>query len=672
MKNLRTFTTFACLGLTALFSSCTEEAGSSLSPENRENVSFSYQLSASHQQTLYGTAVQRTVQRRLAENVIAKMIISDGINGTADTVDWHLTMDEELVTISSNMTQVLAPSTYSFELDIVKGDIRYVGQAENIVLQEGAQSDIEIRVHPVIGDNTLGFTINNMPTLDFSYPAEELAALVEPKIGYIIDGGTEVIVGLNASSGNSEVYVNASEGSHTIELKLYDGNKQVGKSQLQQQSVTIVPNGDILMDIIPVHCEVTVSIPIDGGAGTLSLSVPGEVVTEAGSLANLKTVVQLTSPGNGSHESELTLVENNGSYSGSVTFPSLQYDTVAIAVTFIDVTTQEVLGSSVFDKVLLNESGTTLLEAINLIRRAVISGNLLATTGVNVYDTTGTPIIGAEIFLDDELVGITGSAWGTPGYVKFHHVKGDYLLKAQSGKYLGDSIIALTPLGIRNYAITLDSLIDDYTKLLLHFDNNEDSLKDASIYKHPVFLSAGTINATDLGNRNGSIYLSNAYVSIPDSPELDLDTVDFTIDGWVNIQAQNQNQFIINKGQCGSGVEQSYHISVNYWETVNKGKPGVITADAAGGVIEGNRRIDDGNWHHFALVRNNTQLLLFIDGEIDGQATLTPGARVKKIGSNLEIGGHANGGPCSWELTGYLDEIRVSKGIAHWTSNFIL
>lgn len=409
-------------------------------------VGFNYTLSGVYSQS---------TSSRAGDNVISKLIITDLINSNIDTVDWFITLDKSIITISSNMTYTLKPGSYRFELEIVDGDQRYIGTAEKII-NDTDQLNIPLNVAPVIGDIDLNVEITNLPKLTFQYPVDELATLTAPKVGYKIDNGTETIIALNKASGASDVYLNIPEGDHEISLKLYDGDKQVGKSKNEQETVTIVANSDIRMDLIPLHGEVMFILPVNGAAGVFNISIPAEVVTEAGSLSNLKTTFQLSTPRNGSHESDIVLTLDNGRYIGSVTFDPLSYDSGSASITFIDISKNELLATALFPELIISESGTTLSASIELIRRAIISGNIQAVIGVNVFDENHDPVLGAKVYVDDVFMGLTGSAWGTQGYLKFYHNKGNVTLKASTAGAVKDSAIVLSPLAVENYNLILE------------------------------------------------------------------------------------------------------------------------------------------------------------------------------------------------------------------------
>lgn len=73
-------------------------------------------------------------------------------------------------------------------------------------------------------------------------------------------------------------------------------------------------------------------------------------------------------------------------------------------------------------------------------------------------------------------------------------------------------------------------------------------------------------------------------------------------------------------------------------------------------------------WYHIALVRDGSTYKIFVDGT---QATLTAGsASAVNLGSSnpcyIGIGSNGSVGP----YTGYIDELRITKGVARYTANF--
>ena len=79
--------------------------------------------------------------------------------------------------------------------------------------------------------------------------------------------------------------------------------------------------------------------------------------------------------------------------------------------------------------------------------------------------------------------------------------------------------------------------------------------------------------------------------------------------------------------------------------------------------------VSTGVWYHLAFVRTGASAKIFIDGV---SQTLTENTAfgtndVGNLATPLIIGAYSDN---SLYLNGYIDELRISKGIARWTSNF--
>ncbi|MBA7677910.1 hypothetical protein ES703_86177 [subsurface metagenome] len=210
--------------------------------------------------------------------------------------------------------------------------------------------------------------------------------------------------------------------------------------------------------------------------------------------------------------------------------------------------------------------------------------------------------------------------------------------------------------------------IDDYTKLMLHGDT-DDPFIDSSCNPHEPINALGNVSlSADPAQFGSSIYFDNEgdYLSIPHSTDWEFGSGPFTIDGWVKhatgtsdgghifkssainlhgIALWFPSQTNTNRMQFRMGDGSSYH------------GPGEFTLTLPFGI----------GWHHFALVRDGSNFLFFLDGSIEetfswGGSVATGGAEFRIGGSGLNASNH--------DFNGYIDEFRVSKGVARWTLDF--
>ncbi|MGL1933486.1 MAG: hypothetical protein OCD01_00625 [Fibrobacterales bacterium] len=448
-----------------VFNGCSNGSTSTSGDSGDElGVQFNYTLEGVYSQTVapHSTLAKIGVAENSAstENLVGIMSIYSHETGDTVLIDWYVTLDEDTKTLTSNMTIVLPLGFYDFSLELQNGGRQYLGSVHNLDLTP--ETTVALAVTPVIGDVTLIYTVNELPKLTFSYPVHELAAITDPKIGYSIDGATEIIIDLSNSSGQSALYLNVTEGAHIIELTLYDGAQLIATSRPEQENVTVVKAQDNTLDLIPLVAEVIFTTTMDGGEATFVLKIPTEVVDEVGSLQNLKALFKLVSPRNTLIEDSLTLTLNADSsgYTTTLVVSNYFYDTVSVDLEFWDIATNEVIAQSIESGIQLGSSTQSIAFSIDLIRRAVISGNLLSFVGINVFDSTHTPVAGATVTLNDTIIGITGSGiFGTPGYVGFFSIAGTYNLSAFNNSDSTGVAITLDVLGASNHILILEPVI---------------------------------------------------------------------------------------------------------------------------------------------------------------------------------------------------------------------
>jgi hypothetical protein len=170
------------------------------------------------------------------------------------------------------------------------------------------------------------------------------------------------------------------------------------------------------------------------------------------------------------------------------------------------------------------------------------------------------------------------------------------------------------------------------------------------------------------GEASGLFDGDGDYLSTPDSDDWYFAAGNFTIDFWVRFLAlPTDHDYLVAQDDGGgynmwgiyrnnSGNKLGFYAAVG-----GVAKADYIMTNDWGGVIN--------TWYHIAVVRNGTSLNIYIDGV---SQTLT-GTTV--IGTNdlgnlaqpLYIGAFSAG---LYYFNGWIDELRISKGIARWTANF--
>jgi hypothetical protein len=78
--------------------------------------------------------------------------------------------------------------------------------------------------------------------------------------------------------------------------------------------------------------------------------------------------------------------------------------------------------------------------------------------------------------------------------------------------------------------------------------------------------------------------------------------------------------------------------------------------------------MQEGVWAHVAVTRQDGYIRMFVNGFMTGYDA-NFNHNIPPSANDLVIGRHSDNAP--YDFQGYLDEIRISKGIARWTENFI-
>lgn len=211
--------------------------------------------------------------------------------------------------------------------------------------------------------------------------------------------------------------------------------------------------------------------------------------------------------------------------------------------------------------------------------------------------------------------------------------------------------------------------IDSYTSRMLHFDSGDGStvFNDDSPYYATITPYGGVYqSAGDKVFGTSSAYFDGIddYLGTAVSDELDFGLGDFTIDFRMKyIDTANNFPGVMSNGYTSfqSGCVWIHADAVNDSKITFGIRSGSTTYSIAGSFTKS-------SWTHVAIVRSVGQIKLYINGSSTGTPFTFSGA------VNLGVNG-LNIGKSSWDSTngfykGYLDELRISKGIARWTSNF--
>lgn len=203
---------------------------------------------------------------------------------------------------------------------------------------------------------------------------------------------------------------------------------------------------------------------------------------------------------------------------------------------------------------------------------------------------------------------------------------------------------------------------------LLHANGNDGSniLADTT-NKHAYTSSGATLSTSQKKYGTASIYFSGTgkpYFETPFSNDFYFGTNDFTIEFYIKTSYTTANA----NGWCVLGSKSTTLVSSSWG--VYCGVTGKILLwcnAAANQKLTSKATITDNVWHHIAFIRRGATVFLFIDGIYDNSiytwvTNMPVGDQPFRIGDD---GYSARDNP-----NGYLDEIRITKGVARYLPSF--
>ena len=146
------------------------------------------------------------------------------------------------------------------------------------------------------------------------------------------------------------------------------------------------------------------------------------------------------------------------------------------------------------------------------------------------------------------------------------------------------------------------------------------------------------------------------YLAIPSSQSLGFGTGDMTIEGWLYLSSTSSYSTIISNRTSGGDVTTGrYSVAI---------RSTAFEFYANGSQIVSAGTVSTSTWTHFAVTRASNNIRLFLSGTQVGSTT----AFTTDLSTLASYVG-ANGAGTE-TLTGYIDDLRITKGYARYTTTF--
>jgi hypothetical protein len=244
---------------------------------------------------------------------------------------------------------------------------------------------------------------------------------------------------------------------------------------------------------------------------------------------------------------------------------------------------------------------------------------------------------------DCQIGGTTdGSTWSINGYISS--------LRIVKGSGVTSVTVPTAPLtAITNTSLLLNftnaSIIDSTAK------NDLETVGDAQISTSVKKFGTGSLKFDGTGD----------YLSIPDSANFDL-PADFTVECWINLSSTSNpfpRVFSFGTYNAANNLDCSIDTSTQYLVVYFNGTQ----------YDSGTSTINFGTWYHIAIVRSGSTIKAYVDGTV--KITISSATAAVQRSQPFYVGNlHGFESSTTAAFNGYIDDLRITKGVARYTSNF--
>jgi hypothetical protein len=200
-------------------------------------------------------------------------------------------------------------------------------------------------------------------------------------------------------------------------------------------------------------------------------------------------------------------------------------------------------------------------------------------------------------------------------------------------------------------------------KLLLPLNgsNGATSASDSSNDNRTITFSGSNANISTAQSKFGgsSLYIGGDGSKVEIGADGLNATGDFTFECWIyDTSVDNYPQLAINSSNngfflyTGNGATSGSNKVLRHWN--------------GGSVTNFSTELPQSQWYHFALVRSGSTVKLYINGTADSTTRTDSGTYLMGQSSTLTIGADGAGN----DFRGYINDLRITNGLARYTSNF--
>jgi hypothetical protein len=197
--------------------------------------------------------------------------------------------------------------------------------------------------------------------------------------------------------------------------------------------------------------------------------------------------------------------------------------------------------------------------------------------------------------------------------------------------------------------------------LLLHMNGSNGSTVFTDNSSNAVAVTANgnaqiSTAQSKFGGASGYFDGAGDYIKTSASANLAMGTGDFTMEAWVYIAG-------------GSGYRQIFSTRPSNGSSANNGSLAVNPSNGLSWftnalIVDYSSSIGTSQWVHVAVSRSGSSLKVFANGQQVGSTA----SNTQDLTANvLSAGANGDG---SEPFNGYIDDLRITKGVARYTANF--
>jgi hypothetical protein len=200
------------------------------------------------------------------------------------------------------------------------------------------------------------------------------------------------------------------------------------------------------------------------------------------------------------------------------------------------------------------------------------------------------------------------------------------------------------------------------TSLLCNFTNA--GIYDSTMINNLETVADSKISTTQSKFGGSSMFFDGTgdYLTLPFNPSFNLGVGNFTIEFWVNTSSTVAYATALRLGDTWTTGSWALYLN----DSNGNGYPSWWSFTLNTALTTSGALINDGSWHHIALVRNGATMTMYIDGTSRGTLAVS----TSSVGDTTTKLWIARDSSNVRELAGYIDDLRITRGYARYTSTF--